>query len=459
MSTTLAERDVEVASLRVPPNSPEAEQSVLGALLLNNGMWDRVSDILQTADFYRHEHRELYEVIGCLISACKPADVLTVFDRLQGVGKAEEVGGLAYINSLAQSVPSASNVRRYAEIVREKAVRRAMIAAADQISTLAFSGKDDLDSMANQAAEMFSALVQRQVRGKPLPLSDLVISAIDRYTELAEGTRSPALSTGIYTLDKVLNGGLRGGKVYGIAARPSIGKSSLARSIGLAVAEAGCPTLLLSQEMPNDEVTDCVLSQLGCIESDRLQTGKLQDADWGNLTDAVDRAARLPLYIDDEGALTLNQIRAKAKLVKNCGCVILDYLQLSQSTLKGATTNDQVAEISKGLKALSMSMGIPVIVLSQLNRDVEKRVDREPQLSDLRDSGAIEQDLDVAILLWTYREYEDGARRIVGCKVPKHRGGPKGRFALEFRASTYRWYASEASLDAPTKTERRGGFE
>jgi replicative DNA helicase len=260
-------------------------------------------------------------------------------------------------------------------------------------------------------------------------------------------------------LDRVLNGGLRGGKVYGIAARPSVGKSSLARSIGLAVAMAGVPTLLLSQEMPEDEVTDCALGQLAGIDSRSLQTGKLTDQDWGHLTEAVERAATLPFYVDDEGSLTVNQIRAKAKMVKGCGCVILDYLQLSQSTLKGGNTNDQVAEISKGLKALSMALGIPVIVLSQLNRKLEERADKEPQLSDLRDSGAIEQDLDVAIMLWTVREFEDGARRIVGCKVPKHRGGPKGRFALEFLASTYRWYESTASIDPPTRIEKRGGFE
>jgi replicative DNA helicase len=459
MTASTIDRDDEVARLRVPPHSTEAEQGVLGALLMDNRAWDRVGDLLRAEDFYRHEHEAIYETIGWLVNANKPADLLTVFDRLTAQGRAEEVGGLSYLNDLAQSVPSASHARRYAEIVRERSVRRTLIAIGDEVASMGFKTDEDLNEQVDRAAGLLSALTAGQVKEAPIGLAELAVRAIDRITELSEGKRTPAISTGIAPLDRVLNGGLRGGKVYGVAARPSVGKSSLARSIGLSVARH-VPTLLLSQEMPADEVTDCVLAQVGGIESTRLQTGKLEDADWGRLVEAVQEASELPLYIDDQGSLTLSDIRNKARMVRNCGCVILDYLQLSRSTLKGATTNDQVAEISKGLKALSMSMNIPVIVLSQLNRDVEKRADKEPQLSDLRDSGAIEQDVDVAIMLWTYREFDDGARRIVGCKVPKHRGGPKGRFALEFKASTYRWYESEASLDGPTRIESRAkGFE
>lgn len=458
MSAT-TEREDEVAKLRVPPNSAEAEQGVLGGLLMDNAGWDRVADVLVEADFYRLEHRLIFATIGSMVGACRPADVLTVFERLEREGKAEDAGGLSYLAALAQSVPSAAHVRRYAEIVRERSLRRALIAAADEIAAMGFKLDGDFSEQMNLAGEMFAALTQRQVKQAPVDLSTLVVRAIDRYTELAEGVKTPAISTGIAPLDRVLNGGLRGGKTYGFAARPSVGKSSIARSVGLAVAGAGVPTLLLSQEMPGDEVADCVLAQLGSIPSDRLQTGRLDGDEWGHLTEAVERAARLPFYVDDQGALTLHDIRNKARLVKGCGCIVLDYLQLSQSTLRGVSTNDQVAEISKGLKALAMSMNVPILVLSQLNRDVERRADKEPQLSDLRDSGAIEQDLDVCVMLWTHREFDDGARRIVGCKVPKHRGGPKGRFALEFKASTYRWYESECSLDAPTKTERRGGFE
>jgi replicative DNA helicase len=219
------------------------------------------------------------------------------------------------------------------------------------------------------------------------------------------------------------------------------------------------PTLLLSQEMPGDEVADCVIAQLGGIDSRRLQTAQFEEGDWGRLSEAVDEGARLQFYVDDQGALTLNDIRSKARQIKGLKVLILDYLQLSASTLKGANRNDQVEEISRGLKALAMSMGVAVIVLSQLNREVEKRADKEPQLSDLRDSGAIEQDLDVALLLWTAREFKNEHRRIVGAKIAKHRGGQKGRFALEFHPDLYRWYESTASIDPPTWTEKKGGFQ
>lgn len=209
--------------------------------------------------------------------------------------------------------------------------------------------------------------------------------------------------------------------------------------------------------MPVDEVTDCLLSELGGVVNDHIQTGKFSDDDWSRIAQAADTANRLPLFIDDDGGLTISQIRTKARQVKGLKVLVLDYLQLSSSTLRNATTNDQIAEISKGLKQLALQMGIAVVVLSQLNRDVEKRADREPQLSDLRDSGAIEQDLDVAVLLWTVQEPQDGPR-IVGWKVAKHRGGKKGRFAMNFDPAIYRWTESAVSL--PSRGQHNGrGFE
>jgi replicative DNA helicase len=447
----------EVARLRIPPHSLEAEQSILGGLMLDNRAWDRVGDLLSEADFYRHEHRAVFAAIGRLILAHKPADVLTVYDALGD--KAREVGDLTYLNALAQSVPSAANIRRYAEIVRERSQRRAMISAADEIATAAWKTDEDIGAQMDRAAEAFMAMQRRQVRKAPRALSDVVVAAIDRYQALQEGTGPTGWPIGIGSLDRVLNGGLRPGKVYGIAARPSVGKSSLARAFGLATAANGLPTLLLSQEMPVDEVADCAVAYLGHVDGSRLQSGKLANEDWSRVCDAAESARSLPLYIDDEGALTINDIRVKARMVRGLKVLILDYLQLTSSALKDASRNNQIEEVSRGLKALAMSMECAVVVLSQLNREVEKRRDKEPVLGDLRDSGAIEQDLDVAILLWTVKERDDG-NRIVGCKVDKHRGGPKGRFALEFHPAVYRWYESTASVD-PTRTEsyKRGGFD
>jgi replicative DNA helicase len=443
----------DLAHLRVPPHSTEAEQSVLGGLLLDNRGIDRLGALTE-ADFYGGSHRPIFAAIGWLIGAHKPADVITVFEQLQSLGRAEECGGLAYLNALAQSVPGAANIRHYAEIVLEKSVRRQVIAACDAIATASFNGVP-AGEVLDQAASVFGRLERSGQRVEPQLLAGLLGTAIDRYSALAEGKTTAAVSTGIAPLDRLLNGGLRPGKLYGIAARPSVGKSAAGRYMGLNTARLGHATLLLSQEMPSDEVADCIVAQVAGIDGERLQTGRFSDTDndWGRLADAIDEARDWPFYVDDQGGLRLSDIRAKARAVKGLRVLILDYLQLSRSTLKNATTNDQVAEISKGLKALAMEMKIAVIVLSQLNRDVEKRADREPQLSDLRDSGAIEQDLDAAVMLWTVRE-EEGGRRLVGWKVAKHRGGRKGRFVMTFDAPRYRWHESAESINPPPA---RGG--
>jgi replicative DNA helicase len=446
--------DDEVSRLRVPPHSVEAEQSVLGGLLIDNTAWDRAGDLL--GDFYRQEHGQIYAAIGALVGQSKPADVVTVFDRLGA--KAQDVGGLIYLNALAQSVPSAANMRRYAEIVRDRAVLRRLITAADEVATKAFADGADARAVLDLAATTFGQLERLGHRSQPKPLSALMVIAIDRYQALHSGeldVSKLAISTGIGPLDRLLNGGLRAGKVYGVAARPSIGKSAAARHVALNSAKLGHPTLLLSMEMPDDEVADCVVAQVAGIDSERVQTGRFDDGDgWSRLTDAVEEVSDWPLYVDDQGGLTLADIRSKARSVKGLRVLIVDYLQLSRSTLKNATTNDQVAEISKGLKALALELKIAVLVLSQLNRDVEKRADREPQLSDLRDSGAIEQDLDVAVMLWTVREDDDGDSRLVGWKVAKHRGGRKGRFGMRFDAARYGWRETAESIDIAAKAGR-----
>ena len=430
-----------------PVWSQQAEQSVLGALLLDNRAFDRVAEVVQERSFWLAAHRTIWTAIAGQIMANKPADPLTVLDALKEAKQADECGGLAYLNDLAQSVISAANVRRYAEIVAQHAAQRDTIAAADKALAIAREPGPIGDKLDRIAAE-FAGVQREQMRNAPRPLGELVRAAVDRYTDMAEGRRSPAWATGIGPLDGILNGGLRPGKLYCLAARPSVGKSSAARAIGLNLAIGGHPVLLLSQEMPGDEVADCAIAQLGGIEGNRLQTGHLAQSDWSGISYAAEQAARLPFYVDDDGGLNLNQIRGKARAVKGLQVLVLDYLQLSTSTLRNASTNDQVAEISKGLKQLALQMGIAVVVLSQLNREVEKRADREPQLSDLRDSGAIEQDIDAAVMLWTVREPSDGPR-LVGWKVPKHRGGRKGRFGMWFDAPVYAWTEAPGELPPP----------
>ena len=447
--------DDDVARLRVPPHSIEAEQSVLGGLLLDNSAWHRAGDLLTDSDFYRYEHKAIYAAVGALVNASKPADVITVHDKLQSFGKAEECGGIAYLNALAQSVPSAANLRRYAEIVREHAVRRQVITACDEIATKAFNGADAREAL-DMAASVFGQLERAGQRTSPQPLSVLIPRALDRYSALAEGKFAPAIATGIGPLDRRLGGGMRPSKAYLIGARPGVGKSAAGHFIGLNAAKHGAATLLLSQEMPNDEVTDCAVAQIAGIDSERLQTGMLEGGDWGALPESADQALNWPFFVDEQSGLRLSDIRAKARSIKGLRVLILDYLQLSNSTLKNATTNDQIAEISKGLKQLANELKISVVVLSQLNRAVESRADPEPKLSDLRDSGAIEQDVDVAILLWTVRADDDRNRRLVGWKIAKHRGGREGRFGMIFDAPRHRWIETAESIDAARAGATKG---
>ena len=453
-----ARTEAEVAAmsdLRQPPRSDEAEQSVLGALLSWPESLDAVLQCVEASSCWSHAHRLIFEAATGLLLAGETADVVGVFQQLRDINRADETGGLAYLNALAQSSAGPGNAKRHAQIVAEKAMQRAIIAAADNAGTIAWADGNTGDKL-DRIAALFAGLDRSQMRKAPTAIGQLLVGAIDRYNAMAEGKTAPGWRTGIAPLDRILGGGLKPGKVYGIAARPSVGKSSAARTIALSTSADGLPTLVLSQEMPGEEVADCIIAELGRIDSQRLQTGQFADDDWGRMVEAVEQAKALPLYVDDDGGLTIGQIRAKARQIKGLKVLVLDYLQLSSSTLKNATTNDQIAEISKGLKQLALQLGIAVVLLSQLNRDVEKRADKEPQLSDLRDSGAIEQDLDVAVMLWTVQEPDEGPR-LVGWKVAKHRGGKKARFAMNFDAAVYRW--SESSVSLAQRKQGGKGFE
>lgn len=448
-----------VARLRVPPHSTEAEQSVLGALLLDNSAWDRVGDILLAEDFYRHEHRAIFEVMDGMISACKVADVITAGEALQSMGKLVEVGGLAYLNALAQSVPSASNVRHYAELVRERAMLRRLISLADETATAAFNPRGrSVQAIVDAAAQRMADLQRGNVRRMPQAAADLIVERLDHYSALANGEKAPGWSTGLGHLDKALSGGLRPGNVYVLAARPSVGKSSLALAILLAVAKDGRACGFLSQEMPRSEVMDRAIANLGCIDYETLQTGQFGETDWTSMSEATDALARLPLFIDDEPALTLAAIRSKAVALKREGLHVLaiDYLQLCEfQREKGQTDAAAIGEISKGIKALAKDLGIAVLLLSQLNRDVERRASPEPTLSDLRDSGAIEQDADVVLMLWRVRTFQ--ASQVMGLGLPKNRQGKAGkRLAIEFRGQYQRWDESHADISPETGRGKTG---
>ena len=453
--------DMPVDRLRTPPHSSEAEQSVIGGLLIDNAAFDRVGDLLGAEAFYERRHRAIFAALSALIVAGKEADVVTVFEHLGS--SAAEVGGLGYINALAQSVSSAANIRRYAEIVREKALHRALIATTDEAATTAWG-----DGVATEKLDRIGALFDRlqrdQVQHKPREAAALMTARVDHYTELAESGKTTGGPTGIAQLDEALSGGLQAGRVYVLAARPSVGKTALAIQSGLHRATAGDGVLLLSQEMPAEECIDRAACNLGGIDYGRLQRGTLNGSDWSGVAIAQDAVARMPLWIDDEPGLTIAAIRSKAMGLRRRGIklLIVDYLQLCSGTNpgRGTTRNGEIEEISRGLKNLAKQMRISVLLLSQLSRDIEKRQNPEPTLADLRDSGAIEQDADCVLFLWLARLWSD--RKIVGLNISKNRQGRTGqRIPLEFRGDLQRWADSDVDISAqrPKRASEAGGYD
>jgi len=435
------------------PWSNEAEQAVLGAVLCDNRAWDRVSDGLVEADFYSLGHRETFAAISRLIVSGRPADVITVNDELRRVANS---GGadLAYLNDLAQSVPSVASARRYAEIVRKHAHRRALIAAADEAQSLARTEPDAtlaLDTITTR----FAALMRGSSAKEPRTLAEIALERMEYYTALEEGSVVPGWSTGLPWLDRTLSGGLRAGNLYIMAARPSVGKSSLAQSIGITLAEAGLPTLFLSMEMAESEVADRGVANVGRVSYSALLTGKMSGDDWHRASEALERMAKLSFRVDDQPQLKLSEIRFKAKSVRGLKVLVVDYLQLSDSTRKDGNRNGEIEAISRGLKALAKELQCAVIALSQMNRDVEKRATRRPTLSDLRDSGAIEQDADVVMFLWRVREVDSDGRQLLGLAIDKNRQGRLGEVGLDFYGDNQRW--SQSSDDIRSAPAHRGG--
>ena len=441
-------RDRQLEALRVPPHSIEAETSVLGSLLLDNRSWDSVGDLLTEGDFYRFEHRLVFGVVGSLINASKPADVITVYEQLQAQGKAEEVGGLAYLNALAQFVPSAGNVRRYAEIVRERAILRKLAGAGEEIAGSAFNtqGKP-VDKVLDEAEQKIFAIGEEGSRLKQgfQSMDSLVVELIDRVQEMSENPNDiTGVPTGFYDLDKYTSG-LQAGDLVIIAGRPSMGKSSLAINIAEHVAlHEGLPVAVFSMEMGASQLAIRIVGSIGRIDQTRLRTGRLEDHEWSRLSEAVERLKSVSLHIDESPGLTTSELRANARrLARNLsgaggklGLIVIDYLQLMSVS---AAMNEEnrataIGEISRGLKALAKELQCPVIALSQLSRGVESRTDKRPMMSDLRESGAIEQDADVIMFIYRDEYYnkdskEPGVAEII---LAKQRNGPTGTVKLAF---------------------------
>ncbi len=435
----------DTANLRIPPHSIEAESSVLGGLLLDNQAWDRVGDLLTAQDFYRYEHRLIFDAIARLVNATKPADVITVFEDLQSIAKAEECGGLQYLNALAQFVPSAGNIRRYAEIVRERAILRRLVSTADEIATAAFN------TQGRAVAEILDDAEQKIFRigedGAKMkqgfqPMEALVVQLLDNVQARSENPNDvTGLPTGFVDLDRMTSG-LQAGDLIVLAARPSMGKSSLAINIAEHVAlHEGLPVAVFSMEMGASQLAIRIVGSIGRIDQNHLRTGRLTDDEWPRLTEAIEKLRNVSLHIDETPGLTVSELRANARrLARQCGgklgLIVVDYLQL-MSVSSGMSDENRataVGEISRGLKMLAKELQCPVIALSQLSRGVESRADKRPMMSDLRESGAIEQDADVIMFIYRDDYYnkdskEPGVAEII---LSKQRNGPTGTVRMTF---------------------------
>ncbi len=439
-----SDADIDIARLRVPPHSIEAEQSVLGGLMLDNSAWDRAGDLLTDSDFYRYEHKAIYKAIGDLVANTKPADVITVFEQLQMHGKAEECGGIAYLNALAQSVPSAANIRRYAEIVRERAVLRKLIEASDEIATNAFNpaGRSVSQILDEAEGRVFQIGEEGQRNKQGFQRMDqLVVQLIDRVTELHENGAEDVtgVRSGFYDLDR-MTAGLQPGDLIVLAARPSMGKTAFALNIAENVAvQEGLPVVVFSMEMGASQLALRMVGSLGRIDQSHLRTGRLNDDEWGRLSEAVDRLKNASVFIDETAALNPAELRARARRqARTCGklgLIVVDYLQLMSGS-SGSDENraTELGEISRGLKALAKELQCPVIALSQLNRSVETRPDKRPMMSDLRESGAIEQDADVIMFIYRddYYNKESKEPGVAEIGIAKQRNGPTGTVRLTF---------------------------
>lgn len=453
-----------VAQLRIPPNSIEAETAVLGGLMLDNRAWDHVADILTESDFYRYEHRLVFEVIASLVNANRLADVVTVWAALESRGKSAEIGGIQYLNSLAQFVPSAANIRRYAETVRERAVLRSLISASDEIATSAFNpqGRPVAEIADDAERRIFNIIESRAKDDDWVSMQDLVVRELDAIQARSEGNderERDYLPTGLSAWDDLLDGGLRAGQLVIVGGRPSMGKSALADSIGIHVAlNLGLPVGKFSMEMQNEEGAQRAIANVGKVPLHALRRPeKMSNIDWSNLTGGIEKLRYIPFHSYDKGGLNINQIRNKARVLHRrhgLKLLIVDYLQLMTGTDSRAPRTYQLEEASRGLKSLAKELKVPVLALVQVSRTVEKEVDPMPRMSDIKDCGAIEQDAD--IIMFVHRpivanpDLDDEWRFLANCSMPKQRGGRTGKFDLMYVGKNTRFKDWPAETPIPT---------
>lgn len=436
-----AARPTEIDAVKVPPHSIEAEQSVLGGLMLDNRAWDNISDRVREQDFYRHDHRLIFRVMAKLSEQTKPLDVLTVSEALREINELENVGGEVYLFELANNIPSVANITAYADIVRDRSVLRQLIATANDIASNAFNpqGRSTTELLDEAERHVFAISEQGASIGGPLNVKEYLAKTMDRIDTLFQlDDPITGVPTGYHDFDEMTSG-LQPSDLVIVAGRPSMGKTTYAMNIAEHVAlKSRLPTLIFSMEMPGEAIVMRMLSSLCRIDQLRIRTGKLEDDDWPRISSTVSMLSDAPLYIDDTPALSPTELRSRARrLAKEygqLGLIVIDYLQLMQVPGYSENRTAEISEISRSLKALAKELKVPVIALSQLNRGLEQRADKRPVMSDLRESGAIEQDADLIVFIYRDEVYNDnspdkGTAEII---ISKQRNGPIGKVRLTF---------------------------
>jgi len=427
--------------LKVPPNSIEAEQSLLGGLMLDNKAWEQVADVVSAADFYRKDHRLIFAAIAGLAEDNSPCDVVTVSESLDNGGELESAGGLEYLATLANETPGAANARAYAKILQERATMRALIHAGNEISGSAFTtdGRTAAEIL-DEAERLVFEIAESGSRGRSgfKELKHILPEAVDRIDMLHQSDGDiTGVSSGYQEFDK-LTAGLQSGELIIIAGRPSMGKTTLAINIAEnAAIGSKVPTAIFSMEMPSQQLAFRMISSLGRVDQTHLRTGRFPDEDWSRINTAVQLMSEAPIFIDDTPSLSPTEIRARSRRLKRehgLGLIVIDYLQLMQVHGNKENRATEISEISRNLKALAKELSVPIIALSQLNRSVEQRTDKRPVMSDLRESGAIEQDADVILFIYREEVYNQDTPRkgIADIAIAKQRNGPIGDFPLTF---------------------------
>lgn len=417
--------------LQIPPNSVDAEISVIGSLLHDNQAYDAIHDLKPQA-FYMHDHAEIYRAFLEMMEAKQPVDIVTIAEHLDGKGKLADVGGLPKIVEIVQNTVSTANIKRYAEIVQSKYILRQLLLVINEISSDVYA-HGDVDKKLDRAQAAIMAITERTQSSEPVFVADLLPERLDRIESVFQGEVKP-ISIGLIDLDEKLGGGFEGGWLIIIAARPAMGKSALAVQLAEQMQTPEAAGVIFSCEMPNGQIVDRIISAHGRISSDKMRTGKFVDDDWDRITSSVSTIQSLNLLVDDKSS-NVNSIAAKARNIKRkygLGVIVVDYLQLLEGV--GDIREQQIASISRNLKKLAIELNVPVIALSQLNRQLDQRANKRPMMSDLRESGAIEQDADVIVGIYRDEEYNPNtsAKGVAELIVLKNRSGTTGTVPTTF---------------------------